>query len=100
MQGAMHGLVRELDPWSRYLDPGEVQAPRAVGDGSFDGVGAALDVRDGWPLVSSAVGGSPAWDAGLEPGDVIIRIDGHGTQGLGIGDVSARLRGPAGTTVR
>ncbi|HEV2104482.1 MAG TPA: S41 family peptidase, partial [Candidatus Eisenbacteria bacterium] len=100
MQGAMHGLVRELDPWSRYLDPAEFQAARAASDGSFDGVGAALDVRDGWPLVISAVEGSPAWDAGLEPGDVITRIDGHGTQGLGLGDVSSRLRGPAGTTVR
>ncbi len=97
--GAMRGVAHGLDPWSRYLDPEEFQALRGVIQGSFDGIGASVDEHDGWPVVIAPIEGSPAWDAGLEPGDVITKVDGHSTFGLSPDEMSSRLRGVAGTQV-
>lgn len=97
--GAMRGVAHGLDPWSRYLDPEEFQALRGVIQGSFDGIGASVDEHDGWPIVIAPIEGSPAWDAGLEPGDVITKVDGHSTFELAPDEMSSRLRGPAGTQI-
>ena len=97
--GAMRGVTRALDPWSRYLDPDEFRATRGVIQGSFDGIGATVDQRGGWPVVVAPIEGSPAWKAGLEPGDVITKVDGHSTFGLSPDEVSAKLRGAASTIV-
>src|SRR5439155_48985 len=88
-----------LDPWSRYLDPEEFRALRGVIQGAFDGIGASVDERGGWPVVIAPIEGSPAWDAGLQPGDVITKVDGHSTFGLSPDEMSAKLRGAAGTEV-
>jgi carboxyl-terminal processing protease len=99
MTGAMRGVTRGLDPWSRYLDPEEFRAVRGSIQGAFDGIGASVDQRDGWPVVIAPIEGSPAWDAGLLPGDIIGRIDEHATFGMTPDEVSAKLRGPAGSKV-
>ena len=97
--GAMRGVAHGLDPWSRYLDPEEFRALRGVIQGAFDGIGASVDERGGWPVVIAPIEGSPAWDAGLEPGDVITKVDGHSTFGLSPDEMSSKLRGVAGTEV-
>ena len=97
--GAMRGVARGLDPWSRYLDPEEFRAVKGTIQGAFDGIGASVDQRGGWPVVIAPIEGSPAWDAGLLPGDLITKIDGHSMFGMSPDEVSGRLRGPAGTTV-
>ena len=97
--GAMRGVAHGLDPWSRYLDPEEFRALRGVIQGAFDGIGASVDERAGWPVVIAPIEGSPAWDAGLEPGDVITKVNGHSTFGLSPDEMSAKLRGAAGTAV-
>ena len=68
MAGAMRGVAHGLDPWSRYLDPDEAKAARAAAPGAFDGIGAAVDVRGGWPVMIAPVEGSPAWDAPANAG--------------------------------
>ena len=93
MAGAMRGVAHGLDPWSRYLDPDEAKAARAAAPGAFDGIGAAVDVRGGWPVVIAPVEGSPAWDAGLEAGDVITKVNGRSMFGLTPDEVGAKLRG-------
>ena len=98
--GAMRGVAYGLDPWSRYLDPEEFRTTRNVIQGSFDGIGASVDQRGGWPVVIAPIEGSPAWDAGLEPGDVITEVDGRTTLGLDPGEMGKRLRGAAGTKVK
>ena len=97
--GAMRGVAHGLDPWSRYLDPEEFRAVRGVIQGAFDGIGASVDQHRGWPVVIAPIEGSPAWDAGLESGDVITKVEGHSTFGLSPDEVSAKLRGAAGTVV-
>lgn len=100
MTGAMRGMVRSLDPWSRWLDPEELRAARTAIQGTVDGVGLTVDARDGWPTVITPIEGSPAWDAGLQPGDILTRIDGRSTFELGPDEVGARLRGAPSTIVR
>jgi len=98
--GAMRGVTRGLDPWSRYLDPDQFRGVKNSIQGVFDGIGATLDQRDGWPVVIAPIEGSPAWDAGLLPGDIISTVDDRSTFGLSPDEVSARLRGASGTRVR
>jgi carboxyl-terminal processing protease len=93
--GAMRGITRALDPWSRYLDPEEFRATR----GAIQGIGATVDQKGGWPVVVAPIEGSPAWKAGLEPGDVITKVDGHSTFGMTPDEVGAKLRGGPWTVV-
>ena len=97
--GAMRGVTRSLDPWSRYLDPDEFRATRGVIQGSFDGIGATVDQKGGWPVIVAPIEGSPAWEAGLEPGDVVTKVDGHSMFGLTPDEVGAKLRGGPATFV-
>ena len=89
--GAMRGVTHSLDPWSRYLDPEQFRALKGSIQGEFDGIGATLDQRDGWPVVIAPIEGSPAWDAGLMPGDIITTGTPHGVA-LGIKDRDAFLK--------
>lgn len=97
--GGLRGMVRGLDASSEYLDEKEWKDFRSSLAGEFDGVGVFVDTRDGWPVVIAPLEGSPAWQAGLEAGDVITRLDGHSTWGLGPPEMAARMRGAAGTAV-
>jgi carboxyl-terminal processing protease len=97
--GAMRGVTRALDPWSRYLDPDEFRATRGVIEGSFDGIGVTVDQRGGWPVVVAPIEGSPAWNAGLEPGDILTKVDGHSTFDLTPDEMSTKLHGGPATTV-
>lgn len=97
--GAMNGMLRDLDPYSQYLDPQAYEATRTSIEGAFDGIGAYVDTRDGYPSVIAPIEGTPAWEAGLLPGDLVVKVDGHPTWGLGLDAFAARLRGEPGSTV-
>lgn len=99
VEGGMRGMLKELDAYSQYLDPREYEAMKSRLAGEFDGVGVLVDAHEGYPIVIAPIEGSPAWDQGVMPGDLIIRIEGRTTFGLGIPEVSNRLRGAAGTKV-
>ena len=100
MRGGLKGMLRGLDPASRYMDPREFDAYRSSLGGEVEGIGAWVDVRDGYPVIIAPLQGSPAWRAGLQPGDFIMRIDSVTTFGLGLEEARARMTGPAGTEVR
>lgn len=97
--GGMHGMLKELDPYSQYLDAREYEALQSRLAGEFDGVGVMVDQLEGYPIVVAPIEGSPAWDEGVLPGDIITQVDGHPTFGLSIPQVSSKLRGAAGTKV-
>ena len=100
MRGGLKGMLRGLDPASRYLDPDELATHRARLEGEVDGIGAWVDIRDGYPVIISPLEGSPAWRAGLQPGDYLTRIDSTATFGLGLEEARALLAGRSGTSVR
>ena len=99
VEGGLHGMLRALDPSSEYLDAKDWKGLQSTLSGDLDGAGVFVDSQDGWPVVIAPLEGSPAWRAGLAAGDVITRMDGHSTWGLGPPEVAARLRGPAGSTI-
>jgi len=90
--GAIKGMVDTLDPHSAFLTPEEYQAMRDETRGEYVGVGMELGVRDGEITVIAAFEGGPAFEAGIESGDVIISVDAENTRDLTVQDVSERLR--------
>ncbi len=100
MDGAIKGMLRQLDPHSQYLDEKAYANLLSMTEGTFGGIGVEVNVRDGYPTVIAPIEGTPAWEAGLRSGDVIVQIDGRSTWGLTVADAADRLRGPDGTEVR
>ena len=97
--GGLRGMLRGLDPSSEYLDEKEWGGLKTSLEGEIEGVGVFVDWHEGWPVVIAPLEGSPAWRAGIEAGDVIIRVDGKSTWGLGPPELAGHMRGPAGTSV-
>ena len=98
--GAMKGMLRDLDPYSQFLDASSYQNLQATTHGSFGGIGVEVSIRDNYPTVISPIEGSPAWTLGIRSGDIITHIEGHSAAGLTIDEVAQRLRGPQGSHVQ
>jgi carboxyl-terminal processing protease len=101
MYGAARGLTEALDPHSRFMDPEEYDRLKkeTEGDAEITGIGVDLEKRKRGFVVVSPIDGSPAFRAGIEPGDVIERIDGVEAGPLDWTDAVARIQGPAGSEV-
>lgn len=99
VEGAVRGVVHELDPFSQYLDASAMANLETVTTGEFGGIGVLVAQRDHFPTVISPIEGTPAWEAGMRSGDVITQIGGKSAEGLSADDVAQRLRGAAGTRV-
>ncbi len=97
--GALKGMLTRLDPHSDYMDEREFHDLMATTSGQFGGVGIEISVDDGVPQVISAIEGTPAASAGLNPGDRIIKADGQALVGMDIEEVVRKLRGAPGTSV-
>src|SRR5207237_8742399 len=93
------GRRRKLDPHSHYLTGHEYRELMATTSGQFGGIGIEVSVEEGVPQVVSAIEGTPASAAGIEPGDRIVKADGQPIVGMDIGEVVRRLRGAPGTRV-
>jgi carboxyl-terminal processing protease len=97
--GALKGMLTRLDPHSDYMDEREFRELMATTSGQFGGVGIEISVDDGVPQIISAIEGTPAAAAGLNPGDRIIKSDGQPLVGMDIEEVVRKLRGAPGTAV-
>ena len=97
--GAIPGALHTLDPHSNFFDPKAYAAMRDDQRGRYYGVGMQVGQRDGKVIVMSPFGGSPAYRAGIRPGDVILEVNNKKTDGLGTPEVADLLRGPRGTKV-
>ncbi len=100
LEGAIKGMVAELDPHSAYLPPAEFREFQDETEGSFVGVGVEVDAREDAITVIAPIEGSPAERAGVRPGDRIIAIDGWPTHGQTLERVVRKMRGAPGTTVK
>ncbi len=96
---AMQGYVGRLDPFSRYFTPAERRALDEDTSGSFAGVGVQIGVVDEGLLVTAVYRDGPADQAGVEPGDVIVRVDDELAAGRGLRDMVKHVKGPEATPV-
>jgi carboxyl-terminal processing protease len=98
--GATKGLVDSLDdPYTVFMTPDEASDFEESMAGEFEGVGAEIDRRNDQIIIVSPLKGSPAYAAGLEPGDIVFEIDGEPTFGITLEEAVTRIRGPKGDPV-
>jgi carboxyl-terminal processing protease len=97
---AIGGMVSGLDPHSQYFDKKSFKEFRESTGGKFVGIGIEMGMEDGLVKVVSPIEGSPAFRAGLKPGDLITRIDDTAVKGLTVDQAVKRMRGDPNTKVR
>jgi carboxyl-terminal processing protease len=97
---AISGMVSGLDPHSQYFDKKSFKEFRESTGGKFVGIGIEMAMEDGLVKVVSPIEGSPAFRAGLRPGDLITRIDDTAVKGLSVDQAVKRMRGEPNTQVR
>lgn len=97
---AISGMVAGLDPHSQYFDKKSFKEFRESTGGKFVGIGIEMGMEDGLVKVVSPIEGSPAFRAGLRPGDLITRIDDTAVKGLTVDQAVKRMRGEPQTKVR
>jgi carboxyl-terminal processing protease len=97
--GAIPGMLHVLDPHSNFFDPKEYAQLREEQHGHYFGVGMTVAPQANQTVVIAPFPGSPAFKAGIRPGDVILKVDGKPTEGLGTPAVADLLKGPKGTNV-
>ncbi len=100
VDNSLKGMLTGLDPHSDYMSEPEYEEMLDDSAGEFAGIGAELTRDDDHPVVISPIDDTPAARAGIQAGDVILRIDGQLTEGMSLKDVVGALRGAADTPVR
>jgi carboxyl-terminal processing protease len=98
-KGAIPGMLRTLDPHSNFFDPKDFASLRDDQRGHYFGVGMQVGPRNGKTIVIAPFGGSPAYKAGLRPGDVILEVNEKRTDNLSTSEIADLLKGPKGTKV-
>src|SRR2546422_3802419 len=99
--GAIDGMLRTLDPHSKFFDPKAFSSLREDQRGKYYGLGITVTTRFGKvTVVSPPFAGSPAEKVGLRVGDVISQVNGEATTGMDLNEVVSKLKGPRGTSVK
>lgn len=97
--GAMKGALASLDSYSQFLTPDDYKNLIVETEGKFGGLGIEITIRDGVLTIISPIADTPAWEAGIQPEDVIIEIDGESTKEITLNEAVKKLRGDPGTKV-
>lgn len=98
--GAIPRMLRSLDPHSSFFSPDAFKQLREDQKGHYAGVGMQIGPRNGGTVVIAPFPRTPAYRAGLRPGDVIVKVDGKDVDGLELNEVARRLRGQVNTSVQ
>jgi carboxyl-terminal processing protease len=97
--GAIKGMLETLDPHSAFMPPENYKELQEETRGRFEGIGIEIAIRDGVLTVVSPIEGTPAFKAGLQAGDQIVKIEGEPTKNMTLLDAVKRLRGPKNSKV-
>lgn len=101
VEDMINGGLERLDPYSQYMNPEELKQFEAHTEGNFGGVGINLgvDPKTGLLMVISPMVGTPAHDAGILAGDIILKINDRPTDAMPMGDIIKLIQGEPGTTL-
>ncbi|MCQ4573876.1 MAG: S41 family peptidase [Candidatus Brocadiales bacterium] len=99
LTGAYRGMLQELDPYSQFISPDEMEDLRIETEGEFGGMGIEVIMKDGILTVITPILDSPAFKAGILPGDKILRIEDEPAENISFREAIKRLRGAPGTKV-
>jgi carboxyl-terminal processing protease len=97
--GAIPGMLHVLDPHSNFYDPKSYAQMREDQRGKYYGVGMRIQPQNNKIVVVAPMEGTPAYRAGIHPGDVILAVDGKSTENMDSAAVASLLKGPRGTHV-
>ncbi|MGQ7959866.1 S41 family peptidase [Pseudomonas sp. SP16.1] len=99
LENAIKGMLSNLDPHSAYLEPEAFLELQESTSGEFGGLGIEVGMEDGFVKVVSPIDDTPASQAGIQPGDLIVKIDGQPTKGLSMMEAVDKMRGKAGSKI-
>ncbi len=99
LQHAIRGMLEGLDPHSAYLDASSFDDLQVNTSGQFGGLGLEVGMEGGFVKVISPIDDTPAQKAGVESGDLIIKLDGKPVKGLSLSDAVREMRGPSGSSI-
>ncbi|HUG45147.1 MAG TPA: S41 family peptidase [Sphingomicrobium sp.] len=100
MKGAIDGMLAALDPHSGYLEATDFDTLRTTTDGNYGGLGITVSIEDGAVKVITPTEDTPAWRAGIKPGDYITHIDGELVYGASLDEAVDKMRGQPGTGLK
>jgi len=96
---AINGMLSGLDPHSAYLDADAFKDLQVSTHGQFGGLGIEVGMEDGFVKVVSPIEDTPAFKAGIKPGDLIIKLDDTPVKGMTLQDAVKRMRGKPNTQI-
>ncbi len=99
LEDAIGGMLAGLDPHSTYLDPEGYKDVRIGTEGQFGGLGIEVTMENGFVKVVSPIEDTPAARAGLQPGDLIVRLDDQAVKGMSLSDAVKLMRGKPGSDI-
>lgn len=100
IEAALNGMLTSLDPHSGYLNAKSFRDMQVQTKGEFGGLGIEVTMENGWIKVVAPIDDTPAFRAGLQPGDFITHLDGEPIMGLSLQEAVDRMRGPVSTDIR
>ena len=99
IEEAINGMLSGLDPHSAYLNEEAFTEMKVGTQGEFGGLGIEVSMEDGFVKVVAPIEDTPAWNAGLKSGDLIIKLDDSNVKGMTLNDAVKLMRGKPGTDI-
>lgn len=100
METGIKAMLAQLDPYTRYFPETKMEDVRFMQTGEYGGVGASIETRNGQTIVVDLLEDEPAEQAGLQLGDVVMRVNGRDLAGLDQNQIGELLQGATGTEVK
>src|SRR5512139_1146583 len=99
IQGAVRGMLKELDPHTAYMTEDMFKEMQVDTKGEFGGLGITIGLKNDVLTVIAPIEDTPAWRAGIKAGDQILKVDGEPTKDMSVENAVKKMRGVPGTSV-